>query len=193
MVGQQVNRDGGWTNFETSENRRLGVYNMTTKRLLWIFFLVCSRPSFALSEVRPRISQQGGVAVSSRFQFAEPFVRTLEGAGIVVQSVEGSTSAALFSHVKDAAFIRTNQGVVEIVVFPGSTDAEQLSIIYTKDGPNGHRYRIEGPVLTGPGPTIHAAAPEYFTLYKNWFIQTLDPDLEASIKRILGQTNRVAR
>jgi hypothetical protein len=45
----------------------------------------------------------------------------------------------------------------------------------------------------GPGPDIHAAAPQYFTLYQNWFIQTLEPDLDASIKRILGQTNRPPR
>ena len=166
---------------------------MTTKRLLWIFFLLCSGPSSGLSELGPRATPQGGLAVSSRFQFAEPFVRTLERAGTVVQSVEPSTSEALFPHVTSAAFIRTDHGVVEIVAFPGSTDAEQLSITYTKDGPSRHRYRIEGPILTGPGPDIHAAAPEYFTLYNNWFIQTLDPDLEASIKRILGQTNRVAR
>jgi hypothetical protein len=180
-------------NFETSENRQRGMYNMTTKRLLWIFFLVCSRPTFGISEVRPRVISQGGLTVSSRFEFAEPFVRTLERGGIVVQSVEGSTLEALFRHVTNAAFIRTNQGVVEIVVFPGSTEAEQLSIIYTRDGPSGHRYRIEGPTLTGRSPDIHAAAPEYFTLYKNWFIVTLSPDLEASIKRILGQTNRLPR
>jgi hypothetical protein len=164
-----------------------------TNRLLWIFFLLCSGPTFGLSEVRPRVIYQGGVAVSSRFQFAEPFVRTLERAGIVVQSLEASTSEALFRDVTNAAFIRTNQGVVEIVVFPGSNDAEQLSITYTKDGPSRHRYRIEGSILAGPGPDIHAAAPQYFTLYKNWFIQTLDPELEVSIKRILGQTNRPPR
>jgi hypothetical protein len=106
---------------------------------------------------------------------------------------EQSTSEALFTRVTNAAFIRTDHGVVEIVVFPGNTDAEQLSITYTKDGPSRHRYRIEGPILTAPTPDIYAAAPQYFTLYKNWFIQTLDPDLEASIKRIFGQTNRPPR
>jgi hypothetical protein len=166
---------------------------MTTKRLLLIFHFLYSGPSFGMSELRSEAIPQGGVAVSSRFQFAEPFVRTLERAGIVVQSVEPSTSEALFPNVTNAAFIRTDHGVVEIVVFPGSTDAEQLSITYTKDGPSRHRYRIEGSILTGPGPDIHAAAPQYFTLYQNWFIQTLEPDLDASIKRILGQTNRPAR
>jgi len=160
------------------------------KRLLVIFCLVCSSSSAASAEERAGGIIQGGIAVPSRFQFVEPFVRTLERAGIVVQSVEQSTSEALFRNVSDAALIRTSQGIVEIVVFPGNTDAEQLSITYTKDGPSGHRYRIEGPILTGPGPDIHAAAPEYFTLYKNWFITTRDPDLEVSIKRILGQTNR---
>ena len=166
---------------------------MTIKRVLCILFLVCSGLSSALSEVRSGAIPQAGVTVPTRFQFAEPFVRMLEGAGILVQSVEQSTSEALFTRVTNAAFIRTDRGVVEIVVFPGNTDAEQLSITYTKDGPSRHRYRIEGPVLTAPTPDIYAAAPEYFTLYKNWFIQTLDPDLEASIKRILGQTNRPSR
>jgi hypothetical protein len=48
-------------------------------------------------------------------------------------------------------------------------------------------------MLTAPTPDIYAAAPDYFTLYKNWFIQTLDPELEVSIKRILRQTNRPPR
>jgi hypothetical protein len=164
-----------------------------TKRFLWTFSLVCFCLSSALSEVRSGAVPQAGVAVPTRFQFAEPFVRMLEGAGIVVQSVEPSTSEALFPNVTNAAFIRTDHGVVEIVVFPGSTDAEHLSITYTKDGPSRHRYRIEGSILTPPGPDIHAAAPQYFTLYQNWFIQTLEADLDASIKRIFGQTNRLAR
>jgi hypothetical protein len=166
---------------------------MTTKRFWLMFLLVCSGLSSGISEVRSQAIPQAAVAVPTRFQFAEPFVRTLERGGIVVQSVEPSTSEALFADVTNAAFIRTDHGVVEIVVFPGSTDAEQLSITYTKDGPSRHRYRIEGSILTGPGPDIHAAAPQYFTLYQNWFIQTLEPDLDASIKRILGQTNRPAR
>jgi hypothetical protein len=160
------------------------------KRLLVIFCLLCSSSSFASSEERPGVIIQGGLAVPSRFQFAELFVRTLERTGIVVQSVEQSTSEALFPQAPNAALIRTDRGVVEIVIFPGNTDAEQLSITYTKEGPSGHRYRIEGPILTGPDPDIHAAAPDYFTLYKNWFITTREPNLEASIKRILGQTNR---
>jgi hypothetical protein len=166
---------------------------MTIKRTLWTLFLVASGLSSELSEVRSGVIPQAGVSVPTRFQFAEPFVRMLERAGIVVQSVEQSTSEALFTNVTSAAFIRTDGGVVEIVVFPGTTDAEQLSITYTKDGPSRHRYRIEGSILTPPGPDIHAAAPQYFTLYKNWFIETLDADLEALIKRILGQTNRLPR
>ena len=73
-----------------------------------MFFLVCSGLSSGISEVRPQAIPQAAVAVPTRFQFAEPFVRTLEGAGIVVQSVEGSTSEALFTHVTQAAFIRTD-------------------------------------------------------------------------------------
>src|SRR5262245_8907776 len=100
------------------------------KRFLITFCLVCSSASAASSGERLSTIVQSGIAVPGRFQFAEPFVRTLEKGGIVVQAVEGSKLEALFSHVPDAAFIRTNQGVVEVVVFPGINDAEQLSIIY---------------------------------------------------------------
>src|SRR5215470_12890402 len=112
---------------------------MTIKRFSWILFLVCSGLSSAVSEVRSGGMPQAGVTVPTRFQFAEPFVRMLERAGILVQSVEQSTSEALFTRVTNAAFIRTDHGVVEIVVFPGNTDAEQLSITYTKDVPSRHR------------------------------------------------------
>jgi hypothetical protein len=78
---------------------------MMSKGFLLMFFLVCSGVSSGISEVRWQAIPKAGVAVRSRFQFAEPFVRMLERAGIAVESVEQSTSEALFTRGTNAAFL----------------------------------------------------------------------------------------
>jgi len=130
-------------------------------------------------------ARQAGIPVPDRFRHAEPFVRTLEAGGLVVQGIAQSTLEASFGGGQNAALIRTDRGEVEIVVLPGAMDAEQLSIIYTKWNGNRHHYYISGPTVRAADDVYGQVA--YYRLQKNWLIQTYVPELDAAIKRILGQ------
>jgi hypothetical protein len=57
-------------------------------------------------------------------------------------------------------------------------------------GASGHQYVLKGPFLPAEGEHMNAANPFYFTLHKNWFLFTQEPQLEDQLKRALGQTYR---
>ena len=95
---------------------------------------------------------QKGLAVPDRFRHAEQFVRALEGGGVLVYDIKQSTLEASFGGGQNAASIITNIGVVEIIVLPEASDAEQLRITYTKwDGsspkasPRGQSPELQSP------------------------------------------------
>lgn len=131
---------------------------------------------------------QSGIAVPDGFRYAEQFIRTLEAGGLVVQSI-ATTTLEGFAGGQKAALITTNKGIVEVVVLPGAMDAEQLTITYSKWNGNGHHFHIEGPILRKP-EEHYGSQFAYFTLHGNWFIETLDGELDGIIKRILGQSPR---
>ena len=143
----------------------------------------------------PAGEPQQPVAIPDDLRHAAEFVQFLQSAGLTVRGVQRSHLEAMFRSVSKAAFVTTDKGVVEVVFFPGPTDAEQITITYSRTSTQAvrHRYRIQGWALNGDGTTIDAASPVYFSLHKNWFIQTLEPELEALLKRALGQTNRPVR
>lgn len=152
-------------------------------------FALISYASIAQPLTATPASATQSVTVPDRFRHAQEFIRTLEASGLVVQSVAQSKLEAYFGGGQNAAFITTDKGVVEVVVLPGPLDAEQLSITYMKWNGNGHHYRIEGPSIRAP-ENIYGSRVAYFTLHKNWFIQTYEPELDRTLKRILGQFGR---
>lgn len=140
-------------------------------------------------ETKPLLGAGQGTVIPARFQYAEDFVRMLERAGITVRRLERSHLEGMFPLVSQAVFVVTDRGVVEAAFFEGPTDAEKLTIVYNKIGAgNRHRYRLQGCPTQLDQRDINSAYPIYFTLHKNWFIQTLETDLEAAIKNALGQT-----
>jgi len=151
--------------------------------------LILANAIFASSETL-QLPQQT-VQIRSDLQHATEFVRTLQHVGIRVQEVLGSKLAALFQGVDTSAFVRTDLGVVELVVLPGAKDAEKISITYTRGGAL-HQYTLKGPFLPVEGERMDTADPSYFTLHKNWFLVTREPELEGQLKRALGQTSRQA-
>jgi len=144
--------------------------------------------AISASSQTPRLPQQT-VQIRSDLKHATEFVGTLQQAGIRVQEVLGSHLGALFPGVDTSAWVRTELGVVELVVLPGAKDAEKISITYTQGAP-GHQYVLKGPFLRSEGELISVPDPWYFTLHKNWFLVTREPELEGQLKRALGQTYR---
>jgi hypothetical protein len=126
--------------------------------------------------------------------YATDFVRFLQGTGLVVQEVLRSHHDAMLGGNK-AAFIRTDKGVIEVVFLPGGTDAEKITVTYSRNPSSNvpHKYIINGQAINGKSDTWEAGYPQYITLHKNWFITTSEYELEALIKRGLRQDNRPAR
>ena len=103
---------------------------------------------------------------------------------------------AMFEGEDSAALVRTTLGVVEIVVLPGTVEAEQISVTYTRNASTvvPHHYVLKGPRLLSEGQTTtDASYPLYFTLHRNWFIMTLEPRIDDILKHALRQTNRPLR
>jgi hypothetical protein len=127
--------------------------------------------------------------------YATDFVRLVESTGLVVIEVLRSHNEAMLRETHKAAFVRTNKGVIEVVFFPGETDAEKITVTYSRIASSAvpHRYVINGEAINGKSETWEAASPQYITLHKNWFITTSECDLDTLIKRALRQTNRPAR
>ena len=143
--------------------------------LITMFCSMTITENFTMSSPR-RV--QTGIVIPDDLRHAEQFIRTLEAGGLVVQSLAHSHLEASFGGQQKAAFITTDQGVVEIIVMPGPMDAEQLNITYTKWNGNGHHYRIEGPSVRKPEDVYGRFA--YFTLHRNWFITTQEAELTES-------------
>lgn len=89
--------------------------------------------------------------IPAELKHAAPFVEFLRGAGLIVQEVQQSHLTGMFKGTDQAAYITTNRGVLELVTFPGSTDAERITIEYSKTPgiPASHHYRFRaGPSTT---------------------------------------------
>jgi hypothetical protein len=129
--------------------------------------------------------------IPDQLRHAAPFVEFLRGAGLTIREMQQSHLTGMFKGTGQAAYISTNLGVVEVVVFSGATDAESITITYSRgpDAPAIHHYSIRGPT-EGTATEWDGAQPAYFTLHRNWFIVTWQPQVEAFLKRSLGQTSR---
>jgi hypothetical protein len=122
---------------------------------------------------------------------AMKFAHFLIDHGLIVKSVHRSRLEGFFRGVEKAAFFQTNRGVIEVVFFPGALDAEKIAVTYRRNEAEvvPHRYRIEGQPTNGSGE-IEAAYPVYFTMHRNWYIETSDAVLDTILKGALGQDKR---
>jgi hypothetical protein len=149
-----------------------------------------SRPPAAAQAQDESLLQPTDVAYADAMEFA----RFLKDHGLAVRSVHRSHLESFFQGIEKAAFFRTNKGVVEVAFFPGLLDAEKVSVTYSKNESEAvpHRYKVEGQPSSGGG-VIEAAYPVYFTMHKSWYIVTSESELDAVLKRALGQDGRVRR
>jgi hypothetical protein len=154
--------------------------------LVMAFIATC-----AVAVERSPVPPAGGASIPAGLEQATPFVEFLRSAGLTLLEVRRSHLESMFRDTRHAAYIRTDRGVVEVVVFDGATDAERMTITYSKtSSPGGrHRYLLHGP-SDGEVTEWEGAQPAYFTLHRNWFIVTWQPELDAFVKRSLGQTSR---
>ena len=60
------------------------------------------------------------------------FAQVLQKAGPKVEQVLRSRLEGMLGNENKAAFIRTDKGLVQVVIFPGEQDAERITITYSK-------------------------------------------------------------
>src|SRR5262249_4872772 len=77
-------------------------------------------------------AQQSSVlpSIPPELSHSTEFVEFLQKAGLTVKEVLHSHFGGMFHNENRAAFIRTNKGVVEVVIFPRESDAEKITITY---------------------------------------------------------------
>jgi hypothetical protein len=130
----------------------------------------------ALTQPLPS-SETGEVAEVSQF---------LQSAGLTVKNIARSHWEGTFKNEQQAAFIETDKGVVEVVIFSKGTDPFNLRIAsqVVKDarGRLRYLYTLAGLPTNGDAANIDAAYPLYFTIYQNWFLITQITEIESVIK-----------
>jgi len=167
-------------------------------RALLVLQVFGAAPPHATPACAFAMAQKQDVSLLQRtdtaYDDATEFARFLKAQGLTVRSVHRSHLEGFFQGIEKAAFFRTDKGVVEVAFFPGPHDAEKVRVTYSK-GQSAvvpHEYRIEGQPIN-PDGVIQAAYPVYFTLHKGWYIVTSEAELDAILKRGLGQDRRAGR
>jgi hypothetical protein len=110
-------------------------------------------------------------------------VQSLSDAGWVIREVRHSKFNGFFTDSRNAAFIRTEGGVIEAVFFESDADVRQIQVSeeQTRDA-KYHRYLIRKAPLTDQ--RIEGGEPCYFTKYRNVFVLTNDRKLNDELKRL---------
>jgi len=120
--------------------------------------------------------------ISKDLSFAKDFVQALSDADWEIQEVRHSKFNSFFADSRNAAFIRTDKGVVEAVFFQSKDDVEQIRVSEepTEDS-NIHRYTIQKLPKTNQrmeGRYWH------FTKYRNAFVITIDREAHEALSRL---------
>lgn len=146
----------------------------------WLVLILLSACATAPQPASP------GTLVPADLAFSTALVQRLSRSGLAVLSVQGSTYAAMFPSTGKAAWIRTDQGILDAVFFDDPAAAGQIHVTQSP-GSTGGRFlyilRASPPVLLHD-QTIDAAFPLYFTTAPGMFLLTGSAPLDRSLKRI---------
>lgn len=115
------------------------------------------------------------------------FLNLVKKERIEVHGVKQSLYETFFKETREAKWISTDLGVIDVVFFPGSTDAESIIVRESKTSPlTNYKYAVAGKDPTDT-PTIQSNRPLYFTAHRNLFIITDNPELDGALKEVLRE------
>ena len=160
--------------------------------LLLIILTSCTsspRPtdSLKLTETAPaQAVQPTEVVIAADLAFSTPLVQLLSRSGLSILSVQSSAYMSMFQSADNAAWIKTDEGIVEAVSFADLAEVRQIHITQQSDGATGrYLYTIQAPPPTLLHDlTIDAAFPLYFTLERGMFMVTSSAELDKTLKHI---------
>ena len=129
-----------------------------------------------------------GLPLPDEFKEVEPFVRFLEQHGLTVSEVDHEDLPVIVG-AKVSAYVGTERGRFDIMIFRGPNDAERVRVTYSRGGRGSrHVYQVTDPYGRLPPRTTEVDHPLYFTMYRNWFVVTPDAVLDQWLKAKLGQS-----
>lgn len=133
-----------------------------------------------------RTERSTPLAIPTDLSFVAPLVQKLHQSGLEVLSVRGSTFASMFPSTHEAAWIETDQGIVDVVFFANRDEASNISITPSPTAPGGRFVYVihaSSPTLL-KDQTIDAAFPLYFTLGHGMFMATSSRQFDETLKRL---------
>ena len=167
-------------------------------RMIWLLLVVltsCTNTSKPIESPKPtetiiltQAIQPTQVVISADLAFSTSLVQVLSQSGLSILSVQGSTYMAMFHSTNKAAWIKTNEGIVEAVFFADSAEVKQIQI---KEQANEttmrYLYTIQAPPPTLLHDlTIDAAFPLYFTTARDMLMETSSAELDKTLKQIFS-------
>lgn len=124
---------------------------------------------------------------SVAYESAMEFAQFLNSKGVIVQSVHDSKLNGFFRGLNQAAFFRTDKGIIEVIFFPEPTGAEKIRVTEQRRAEQ-YLYTFEGqPHPNPPGDTINASRPMYFLMHRNWFIVLNSRELYDTLQHALTE------
>ncbi len=113
----------------------------------------------------------------------------MSSSSLTILEVQNSIEGALFQSPNQAAWIKTDKGIVEVVFFldPAETTHIQITPL---SGPTEarHLYQVQAPPPTVTHDVvIDAAYPLYFSVERGMYMVTNSVELHAVLKRILAE------
>jgi len=167
---------------------------MKTQLLAYLFILIVIgvftaqwQPARVASAATRQVPAAESV-VPPELAYASEFVGTLERAGLTVSKVARSHLDGMFVGTMRAAYIQTDLGVVEVVFFDGSGDAEKVRVRSEsiEDPTVPYRYYVEGQPTNGQAGEWHTSRPAYFLSRGNLFIVTSEKSMARAVRRALS-------
>jgi len=134
-------------------------------------------------------TKDGSILRPTDASYAEAlaFARFLESHRIVVKSIHASKLNGLFQGLHKAAFFKTDKGIVEVIFFPETRDAENVRVIeQQKDG--RYLYSFAGLPYPNPGDGFDSPRPMYFQMHRTWFIVIDSKAFSDTLKSILNES-----
>jgi hypothetical protein len=96
---------------------------------------------------------------------------------------------SMFQSTDKAAWIKTDEGIVDAVFFVDPAEARQIHVTqYPNKTAGRYIYTIQAPPPTLlHDQTIDAAFPLYFTVEQGMFMETSSAELDKTLKRIFSE------
>jgi hypothetical protein len=167
--------------------------------MMWVLFVILASCTgtpkspesmkFIETTVPIQAIQPTQVAIPVELAFATPLVQVLRQSGLSILSVQDSVYMAMFQSTDNAAWIKTDKGIVNAVFFDEPTEAKSIHIFQDPNEITGrYLYTIQAPQPTLlHEQTIDAAFPLFFTMESGMLMVTSSADLDTILKRIFSE------